>query len=47
MEKLYQSLNPAKLRLDIDQTLEKLWKLAEGERRREKVTEPNEKKEST
>lgn len=42
LEKLYQSLNPAKLRRDIDETLEKLWKLAERERRREKVLEPPE-----
>lgn len=40
LEKLYQSLNPAKLRRDIDQTLEKLWTLAERERRHEKATEP-------
>lgn len=40
LEKLYQSLNPAKLRRDIDQTLEKLWRLAEHERRHGKATEP-------
>lgn len=39
LEKLYQSLNPVQLRKQIDQALEKLWALAERERRPDKATE--------
>jgi len=39
LERLYQSLNPVQLRKQIDQALEKLWALAERERRPAKDTE--------
>lgn len=39
LEKLYQRLNPVQLRKQIDQTLEKLWALADRERLPEKATE--------
>lgn len=39
LERLYQSLNPVQLRKQVDQALEKLWALAERERRPEKAPE--------
>ena len=39
LAKLYQSLNPVQLRKQIDQALEKLWALAERERRPDKAAE--------
>lgn len=41
MERLYQSLNPVRLRKQIDEALEKLWKLGERERCIDKCDKQN------
>ena len=44
LERLYQRLNPVRLRKEIDQALEKLWKLAARETRGEHATKQTEKR---